>query len=281
MKKRIITSIVSLAIFVPFLVFSLTFLFPCAIALLSAVSIYELSACTGMKKNYPLTVPFYLIAVVLPFVFRYYFHPVYVFIAILFGIFVGVLYCFCNSIFSREKYNLGDTFVFFSVSLLVLAGLNSILFVRGYFFVGRKILFLLPFLGAWVTDSFAYFTGLLFGKNGKHKLIPDVSPKKTVEGAIGGCVFCILFTVLFLFIANKCGEYTLFGDNYLLAGAVGLLMSVFAQLGDLSMSVLKRHYGIKDFGKVFPGHGGVMDRFDSVISTAIFFLIFCFAYTYI
>jgi len=124
-----------------------------------------------------------------------------------------------------------------------------------------SVLFLLPFIGAWVSDTFAYFTGRLLGK---HKLIPEVSPKKTVEGAVGGVVFTAIAYVVFGLILRE-GNMSV---NIVLLAVIGVLVSVLSQIGDLIASVVKRHYGIKDYGKLFPGHGGVMDRFDSVIATA-------------
>jgi phosphatidate cytidylyltransferase len=119
-----------------------------------------------------------------------------------------------------------------------------------------------------MTDTFAYFTGMLFGK---HKLIPAVSPKKTVEGAVGGTLFAIGFTVLYGFIIGKVSSAS---PNYLALVLVSLLVSILSQCGDLVMSLIKRKYGIKDYGKLFPGHGGVLDRFDSIIVTSacIYFL---------
>lgn len=114
------------------------------------------------------------------------------------------------------------------------------------------------FIVAFLTDIFAYFTGYLFGK---HKLIPKVSPKKTIEGSIGGIigstVGCIIFAYLF-----KLDMTTM-----IIIGSIG---SVIAQFGDLFASSIKRYVGIKDYGKLIPGHGGILDRFDSVILVAPF-----------
>ena len=131
---------------------------------------------------------------------------------------------------------------------------------------GGHILYLAIFIGAWGTDAFAYFCGRLFGRGGKHKLIPDVSPKKTVEGAIGGIVLCILTMILFGIVCNYFTEYH---SNLLMFALGGLLIAVVSQIGDLLMSYVKRYYGIKDFGQLFPGHGGVLDRFDSIFAVAI------------
>jgi phosphatidate cytidylyltransferase len=102
---------------------------------------------------------------------------------------------------------------------------------------------------------------------GGHKLMPEVSPKKTKEGAAGGIVFCSLAFVLYGFIVSSMHRFEA-EPNYLLLAAAGILVSVMAQLGDLSASAIKRNYGADDFGTVFPGHGGILDRFDSVMGVA-------------
>jgi len=115
----------------------------------------------------------------------------------------------------------------------------------------------LIFLTAFGTDMSAYFTGLAFGK---HKLCPDISPKKTIEGATGGVLGSVVF----------CGLFGHFFANGLLVHCliIGALGGVISQLGDLTASVFKRFMGIKDYGNLIPGHGGVLDRFDSVLLTA-------------
>lgn len=109
------------------------------------------------------------------------------------------------------------------------------------------------------TDTFAYFTGYLIGK---HKLAPSISPKKTVEGALGGIGGSVLFCSIFGFLV--------FGESIWHFVIIGLVGSVFAQVGDLSASIFKRKMGIKDFGNLIPGHGGVLDRIDSLLFTATF-----------
>lgn len=161
-----------------------------------------------------------------------------------------------------------------SAALLIPASLSCIILFRyeaapddvlGTFFV-VYLLFC-----AWLGDSGAYFVGTFLGK---HKLCPEVSPKKTVEGFIGGiitvgiCVFveALIFNIFFLE-----GRQI----DYFVIVPIGMLASVFGVLGDLSASVIKREFGVKDFGNIMPGHGGVLDRFDSVLFVAPFvFIIF-------
>lgn len=120
----------------------------------------------------------------------------------------------------------------------------------------------IPLITAWLSDTMAYTFGRLFGK---HKLIPQVSPKKTVEGAAGGVVGGVVFMMVY-------GAICAFGFNMPVAWwklvSLGLLGSIISQFGDLAASWIKRERGIKDFSNLLPGHGGVLDRFDSVLFTA-------------
>lgn len=118
------------------------------------------------------------------------------------------------------------------------------------------------FVGACVSDTGAYFTGTFFGK---HKLIPEISPKKTVEGAIGAVIFNVVAFLIYGVIINKLLDTSV--NMYLLA-VLGVLCSFVAQMGDLTASAIKRECEIKDFGAVLPGHGGVLDRFDSIMFVA-------------
>ena len=123
-----------------------------------------------------------------------------------------------------------------------------------------------------MTDIFAYFCGLAFGK---HKLIPDVSPKKTVEGSIGGIIFCAIGYIVYGIIVSRVFDVEM---NIFALGIFGLIISVVAQIGDLSASLIKREFGVKDYGSLFPGHGGVLDRFDSVIAVSCVLMILVYSY---
>ena len=121
---------------------------------------------------------------------------------------------------------------------------------------------LLPFILSFACDTFAYFVGCSIGK---HKLAPKVSPKKSVEGSVGGLIGNVLCGCAFVFVMNRWfGGAVSYGAMVILALACG----VVAQVGDLSFSLIKREFGIKDYGKLFLAHGGVLDRFDSVLFVA-------------
>ena len=133
-----------------------------------------------------------------------------------------------------------------------------------------EYLFYLIFIGAWCADSFAYFVGVAIGK---HKLIVEISPKKTIEGSIGGIVCTTLAFLLYGYIISLFdGAPT---PNYIVLPILGFVLSVVAQFGDLICSLIKREHGIKDYGYIFPGHGGVLDRFDSVVAVAPVLYVIC------
>lgn len=127
-----------------------------------------------------------------------------------------------------------------------------------------KFLVLIPLLAAWGADTFAYFTGVFFGK---HKLAPVISPKKTVEGAVGGLVGGAVLVTIAGVILNVTLEAGIPVWCMLVLGIGGALLG---QIGDLSFSIIKRQTEVKDYGNLLPGHGGVLDRFDSVIFVAPF-----------
>ena len=118
-------------------------------------------------------------------------------------------------------------------------------------------------ISAWGTDTFAYLVGIKFGK---HKLTP-ISPKKSIEGSIGGIVGSTLIAIIYTYFINKiCNA----GISYLAITGIGVALSVLAQIGDLAASSIKRYADIKDFGKIIPGHGGMLDRIDSILFIAPF-----------
>lgn len=272
MLKRIITSIVAVIVFIPVLVFSNTWVFPIVMSFACAIGCYEMLSCVGQKKNFWLSVPMLLIALAFPNIMRYYYlssadnsNALFTTIRLALSIFlILALYVFGVAVFANKKLSVTDAGLIYSSISYIVAAFTAIVYIHDYISYGKYI-YLLVFICAWMTDIFAYFIGRFFGK---HKLIPAVSPKKTVEGAIGGIVFCVISTVVFGIIMD-----TFFVEsgsaNYIVLAISGIFISVVSQIGDLIMSVIKRHYGIKDYGKLFPGHGGILDRFDSVLAVSV------------
>ena len=203
----------------------------------------------------------------------------------------GISYCFtviyyCFLTFAKDKlFWLIFVTVVFLLVLLALYVFSYPVYVAkdiiftffGYFYVSVMISFLyltrsledgifiviLVFTSSWLCDVFAYFTGMLIGK---HRLCPNLSPKKSIEGAIGGIVFPAIIAGLYGLVISRwySPDYPLVASCVVLT-AVGAAVSM---LGDLSASAIKRNYEIKDYGTLIPGHGGILDRFDSMIFTA-------------
>ena len=261
MVKRVVTGIVAiLLLFIPNILFAHTWVLPISIAICAMLGAFEMVRCTGVHHKLWLTVPLCLMAGAAPICVRLFTWEKMTHGAMA-AVLIFVLYMLMMTVFVYGRVSVPDVCTALVLSLYATVGFASIIYLHD-FQPGGQYLFILVFVGAWVTDIFAYFVGVLIGR---HKLIPSVSPKKTVEGSIGGTVFCIAAFVAFSLI--------FFGEGaswvqHLFFGIIGLVASVVAQIGDLAISVLKRHYGVKDLGKVFPGHGGIMDRFDSIVAVA-------------
>ncbi len=262
MLKRIITSVFALCILIPVLYLSHTWIFPIALAAVSVMCLFEMFRCMQIHKKLHITLPAYAIGVILPLLQRSaFFSDKIIPFSAVFAI-IYIVYLFALVVWSRGKLTYSDMCTFAMTALYIIFSLNMILYIRDFNDTGMYI-YLLIFIGAWITDIFAYFTGVFFGK---HKLIENVSPKKTIEGSIGGIVFCALAFVVAGLIVDIFFE----GDaNIIFLAVSGVCISVIAQVGDLIMSVIKRHYGVKDYGKIFPGHGGMLDRFDSILAVSL------------
>lgn len=271
MVKRIITAVVGTALLIPVLWYSDTYLFVAAFAVVSVVGNFELIRCIGMEKHYALTIPQYLIAAAFPFLMRFGASDTRFFFAAAFLQMTYLLYLLAAAVFSHGKISAESCAMIYALCFYINMGFGSIILLRDYEGVGQYV-FLLVFVGAWITDIFAYFCGLAFGR---HKLIPDVSPKKTVEGSIGGIAFCAFAFAVYGLIVSHFFETEL---NITALVVFGMIISVVSQIGDLAASLIKREYGIKDYGNCFPGHGGVLDRFDSVLSVATVLLILVYTY---
>ena len=134
--------------------------------------------------------------------------------------------------------------------------------VRIYNQLFGRVFILLPFVIAFSSDTFAYFTGRFLGK---HKLAPVISPNKTVEGLLGGLLGAVLCVAAYCFVMDRVLHLQV---NYMYVPVYGILGSLGAVFGDLCFSAIKRETGIKDYGNLIPGHGGVLDRFDSMVVVA-------------
>lgn len=212
----------------------------------------EMTVNTGLVKSKVLCAVSILQAMIIPW-FIYSEADIYMFIAMMF-VFVFVL--FLTEITSEEKsssYGIFAAFFAAYVFPLFISLLVPIIRLEN----GRNLV-LIPFISAWCSDAGAYFIGSKFGK---HKLAPSISPKKSVEGAFGGIAGGILGMIIYG-VALQLSKTDV---PWMLFIAMGILGAVFGLLGDLFLSYIKRCCRIKDFGNFLPGHGGVLDRFDSTL----------------
>lgn len=177
---------------------------------------------------------------------------------LLLGFIVSLMYYKKLSFLNLAYAMFGIILIAFGMSAVPLACVTNGVSVS-FFFV---LIFLLP----WMADGGAYFVGSYFGK---HKLCPNISPKKTVEGALGGLVACVaaamIMGLVFQFLVFRNGDVRV---NFGALAVLAVLDSVVSIIGDLSFSLIKRTLKIKDYGTMFPGHGGMLDRCDSIIFTA-------------
>jgi len=260
MKARIIVAV----IFVPILFVIMFFLPPEAtailIALISMVGVYELLRPLAARIG-KAVIGCSVMTALAVCAWRYLKSDLtdkLMFVWVLLFVFV----CFCIVMFSKREEKPGYPEVaaalfgalavpFFLSSLSVLrAGENG------------RLLVLAPFVSAFVSDGGAYFVGRACGK---HKLAPEISPKKTVEGSVGGFIASAVFMLVYGLIIDLATDLTV---SYAWLALYGIIGSAVGQIGDLTFSYIKRRYGIKDFGNLLPGHGGILDRFDSLVFVA-------------
>ncbi len=256
MKTRIISGAVAVVLLILVLVLNRTFVFPLCIGLVSAMAILELFKADKCTKYVISLVAACGCAVLTPFFIFFGMSGWSTFIKALavMAIFFDFVKNHKTRTFRQTAYILVATvLVTYSMNLLV-----SLLLMGGKFGVMYVILAL---CAAWISDTGAYFAGTFFGKT---KLCPEISPKKTVEGFVGGIAADIV--VMFL-VSLIYGMIAGVHVNILWLMFTAALCSVTGVLGDLSASLIKRQRGIKDFGNIMPGHGGVMDRFDSALFT--------------
>lgn len=253
-KTRLLSGIVLVAVALALIITGGNVLLA-GLTIISLIGIFELYRVFHIEKTLAGMVGYIAVLV-------YYANLLWDFIPDMMIFVLGVLVVFMAAyVFSFPKYKADQIFAGF-LGVFYVAVMLSCIYQTRELTAGAYIVWLI-FLCSWGCDTCAYCVGVLIGK---HKMAPRLSPKKSVEGAVGGVLGAALLTVIYGFVFQKqmnlSTEYI-----FVLAGisAVGALISM---VGDLAASAIKRNYDIKDYGKLIPGHGGILDRFDSVIFTA-------------
>ena len=257
MKTRIISALVALPLLI-FIVVSGGLWMHLGFAVLGLVGMYEFNKAISKEVKGTHIIAYLFGLIYLIFIDKIiYTAPLFSVFASLFTIALLVYSVLC---YKKTNYVeiVAALFGFFYACFL----LSHVYLVRE--FDHGKLLVWLAFISAFGCDTGAYFTGYFLGKN---KLCPVLSPKKTIEGSVGGIITSIVLCLLYGVWINK--TYPMDNVNVLLlCGLIGFAGSIISQIGDLAASSIKRQVGIKDYGNLMPGHGGVLDRFDSVIMTA-------------
>ncbi len=253
MKKRILTAVVLVPLLLAVLFAAPKILTAIIFSVLCAVGAFEILFNTKLITHVRMTVYSVLIAGYIPIWCFYGMDTIWGLAAV----FVFVVLLFTETILSYPTIEFESISVCLAGGLLIPYLLSSLVRIM-ISPVGRYVI-LIPFIVAFLSDSGAYFIGCRFGR---HKLAPLISPKKSIEGVFGGVAAAILGMMIYTLIMQ-------FGFNFQVNYGYALVYAIFGSMigvfGDLCFSVIKRQSGIKDYGNLFPGHGGVLDRFDSMI----------------
>ncbi len=254
LQSRVLVAVIGVPVLAWVVLWAPTPVLAAAVCALAGIGGIELQRCVSGVKNSGLVAMSGLFPMIT--VACYYLAPQYVGIAMC----VEVVALFIYAIIAAGEVKFNQTMAAVFASVVIAYSFAS--FIRVSALGLHRAYLLLPFILSFACDTFAYFAGRAFGK---HKLAPKVSPKKTVEGSVGGILGNIVCGLIFAFVMDRWfGGSIGYGPMVVLA----LCCSIVAQVGDLSFSLIKREFGIKDYGRIFLEHGGVLDRFDSVLFVA-------------
>ena len=260
MKSRIFSGLILALFFIAIVVFNSSFpvALNIAIAIISVLCVHELVKVSGLTHHWALHIPSLVVAALIPFS-----GLIYQGNLVLYSLYSLVM--FLALIVYHNTISFKELAIIYSMSVMIPSALQTIVQTRSLSAEHGMFYAMVAVLAAWIPDMGAYFVGVLFGK---HKLCPEISPKKTVEGLVGGIIFSmiamVLIGMLFSYIFYDGAKQV----DFIVLCLVGLGGALTSVVGDLSFSLIKRSCGVKDFGQIIPGHGGILDRFDSVIFTA-------------
>lgn len=278
MRARLISAGVGIAIMITMLIFHNTIFLPVMVSAMIAVMLFELLRAIKLEKCIPILITTELCGISIPFIHYQWYHYIVadeenypwnffgtnnmpVFCITLLSAFV----IFITWLNKHKEIRYEQIFFALASMLLVPQAMSTMINIERRGEEHGVFLLVMGLCGAWIADSGAYFTGITLGK---HKLCPEISPKKTVEGFIGGIISTAIVFVAAFFVYNRFiaeNPMELGTARYIAVAVSGMVCAVIGTVGDLSASMIKRQIGFKDYGKIMPGHGGLMDRFDSVL----------------
>ncbi len=264
LSKRITSGVIGGILAIAVLIFNQSFpmLINSIISLVTILAISEIFTVMGISDLLSVTIPTSIFVAIMPMFGS----------GILWEIswFIYTVVIFMMLILN-QTLKLKDISFIYTMAILITFSLSRLVALRDFDAQYGSFYVLLALGTAWMSDTGAYFCGK---KYGKHKLCPNVSPKKTIEGVIGGIVSCVLSLVFIGLIFNNFIFPEKYQINYFLLILLGLIGSPISVIGDLCFSVIKRNCHVKDFGNTIPGHGGILDRFDSLIFVAPYTYLF-------
>lgn len=261
MKIRVLSAIIMIAVFVPLLIIG-DLPFAIFMAILSAFGLYELIKVRESKKKFPTFLKVFAYAMVIAFC-MYNFDSIEFVSQFDYRVMALLMFLFLTPIVfihDFDKYNYTDALYLIGSLLFIGLSFNMIVITRNFDIM--YIIYLL--IITTITDTFALLTGMLVGK---HKMSPKISPKKTWEGLVGGVFMGTFIATAFYFtvVNSNCSLVFLIFST--------MLLCLVGQVGDLVFSSIKRYYDVKDFSNLIPGHGGILDRFDSLVFVTFAFII--------
>lgn len=256
MLKRIISAAIGISAIIAVILLSLKvpICIDIFVATASALSIFEFTKAVKTLNLYQISIISIAFAFAFPMLVSYGLGTIVCFLYAAFMLSVMVLF--------HTKITFKDFAYTYSMTMIITLSLSCIIMMKNQDVNHSTFYFVISLATPWLADAGGYFGGYFFGK---HKMCPNISPKKTIEGAVGGVIICILGSVGVILLFDKLiyGDDTHFNYiNTIIIAAVGSLLSI---IGDLSFSVIKRSYHVKDYGDIIPGHGGILDRVDSLI----------------
>ena len=262
MKKRVISALIALAIIIP-LIIDGGLIFNLGVYIISILALKEFLDIKATKKQMPIfiqLIAYIFITILIAFNSKDILNVFTLDYRILSALFMTFL---IPTVFyhERSKYSINDAFYLIGGLLFLGISMSLLILVRSISLNLLVFLLLIPM----ITDIFAYITGMLIGK---HKLLKEISPKKTIEGMIGGTLMSVFVSAMFYHTMID----PLFSKIQLLA--ICTFLSILGQYGDLVFSAIKRYFGKKDFSHLLPGHGGILDRLDSIIFVLLGFMFF-------
>lgn len=258
MKTRILSAVLAIFVFIPFIYFGGGY-FAFAMSILGMIGMYELAEMKGIPylNSIGIVATIGLLSVLIP---AHYIDGFTTYVNNEYLFYVSCLVLLILTVFKSDQFHFDDAAILVLGAVYIGFGFHFLIVIRD---LGIDTL-MYQFLVIWSTDSGAY----LFGKKfGKHKLAPHISPNKTIEGFLGGVLLATLIGGVYSLVVRP--NLGAINNVWLLT----IALSLFGQLGDLVESAMKRHFKVKDSGKFLPGHGGVLDRFDSSIFTSFMFMI--------